>query len=81
MPTATYQEQDGALMATTDKLGTMQTRTLHVLSGGGNGESMFADGMGDPNFDADLGRVEWFGEGVRLMAIVRERLKGVSGAG
>jgi hypothetical protein len=51
----------------------MQTRTLHVLSGGGNGESMLADGMGDPNFDADLGRVEWFGES--------ERLKGVSDAG
>ena len=36
------------------KLGTMQTRTLRVLTGGDDGESMLADGMGDPNFDSDL---------------------------
>jgi type I restriction enzyme M protein len=49
------------------KLGTMQTRTLRVLTGGGDGESMLADGMGDPNFDSDLGRIfyafrQWRGE-------------------
>jgi type I restriction enzyme M protein len=49
------------------KLGAMQTRTLRVLTGGGNGESMLADGMGDPNFDSDLGRIvyafrQWRGE-------------------
>ena len=38
------------------KLGTMRTRTLRVLTGGDDGESMLADGMGDPNFDSDLGR-------------------------
>jgi len=49
------------------KLGTMQTRTLRVLTGGNDGESMLADGMGDPNFDSDLGRIvyafrQWRGE-------------------
>ena len=49
------------------KLGTMQTRTLRVLTGGDDGESMLADGMGDPNFDSDLGRIvyafrQWRGE-------------------
>ena len=49
------------------KLGTMQTRTLRVLTGGDNGESMMADGMGDPKFDSDLGRIvyafrQWRGE-------------------
>ena len=49
------------------KLGTMQTRTLRVLIGGDDGESMMADGMGDPNFDSDLGRIvyafrQWRGE-------------------
>ncbi len=39
------------------KLGTMRTRTLRVLSGGDDGESMLADGMGDPKFDSDLGRI------------------------
>jgi type I restriction enzyme M protein len=39
------------------KLGTMQTRTLRVLTGGDDGESMLADGMGDQNFDSDLGRI------------------------
>ena len=51
------------------KLGTMQTRTLRVLTGGDDGESMLADGMGDPNFDSDLGRIiyafrQWRGEPV-----------------
>ena len=45
----------------------MLTRTLRVLTGGDNGESMLADGMGDPNFDSDLGRIvyafrQWCGE-------------------
>jgi type I restriction enzyme M protein len=49
------------------KLGTMQTRTLRVLTGGGDGESMLADGMGDPRHDSDLGRIiyafrRWRGE-------------------
>ena len=49
------------------KLGTMKTRTLRVFTGGGDGESMLADGMGDPNFDSDLGRIvytfrQWRGE-------------------
>ena len=49
------------------KLGTMQTRTLRVLTGGDDGESMLADGMGDPHFDSDLGRIvysfrQWRGE-------------------
>ena len=49
------------------KLGTMLTRTLRVLTGGDDGESMLADGMGDPNFDSDLGRIvyafrQWRGE-------------------
>ncbi|MBL1218700.1 MAG: SAM-dependent DNA methyltransferase [Planctomycetes bacterium] len=49
------------------KLGTMQTRTLRVLTGGDDGESMLADGMGDPNHDSDIGRIiyafrQWRGE-------------------
>lgn len=49
------------------KLGVMQTRTLRVLSGGGDGETLLADGLGDPNPDSDLGRIvyafrQWRGE-------------------
>ncbi len=49
------------------KLGAMETRTLRVLTGGGDGESMLADGIGDPNVDSDLGRIvyafrQWRGE-------------------
>lgn len=49
------------------KLGMLQTRTLRVLTGGGDGESMLADGIGDPKFDSDLGRIvyafrQWRGE-------------------
>ncbi len=49
------------------KLGTMQTRTLRVLTGGDDGETLLADGMGDPNHDSDLGRIvyafrQWRGE-------------------
>ncbi|MXW77001.1 MAG: SAM-dependent DNA methyltransferase [Acidimicrobiaceae bacterium] len=48
-------------------LGTMQTRTLRVLTGGENGESMLADGMGDPKPDSDVGCIvyafrQWRGE-------------------
>lgn len=39
------------------KLGTMQTRTLRVLTGGDDGETMLADGLGDPNADSDIGRI------------------------
>jgi len=53
--------------SSTRKLGTMQTRTLRVLTGGDDGESMLADGMGDPKPDSDLGRIvyafrQWRGE-------------------
>lgn len=49
------------------KLGRMQTRTLRVLTGGDDGETLLADGMGDPNHDSDLGRIvyafrQWRGE-------------------
>jgi len=49
------------------KLGTMQTRTLRVLTGGDDGETLLADGMGEPNHDSDLGRIvyafrQWRGE-------------------
>lgn len=49
------------------KLGTMQTRTLRVLSGGNDGETFLADGLGDPKPNSDLGRVvyafrQWRGE-------------------
>jgi type I restriction enzyme M protein len=50
------------------KLGTLQTRTLRVLSGGDDGETLLAaDGLGDPNPDSDLGRIvyafrQWRGE-------------------
>jgi type I restriction enzyme M protein len=49
------------------KLGTMLTRTLRVLTGGDSGESMLADGMGDPKPESDIGRIvyafrQWRGE-------------------
>lgn len=49
------------------ELGTMQTRTLRVLTGGDDGESMLADGLGDPKPDSDIGRIayafrQWRGE-------------------
>lgn len=49
------------------KLGMMQTRTLRVLTGGDDGETLLADGMGDPNPDSDIGRIvyalrQWRGE-------------------
>ena len=48
-------------------LGTMETRSLRVLTGANDGESTLADGMGDPNVDSDLGRIvyafrQWRGE-------------------
>jgi type I restriction enzyme M protein len=51
------------------KLGTLQTRTLRVLTGGDDGESLLADGLGDPNADSDIGRTvdafrQWRGEPV-----------------
>ena len=49
------------------KLGTMQTRALRVLTGGDEGETLVADGQGDPNHDSDIGRIvyafrKWRGE-------------------
>jgi len=49
------------------KLGTMQTRTLRVLTGGDDGEGLLADSMGDPQPDSDTGRIvyafrQWRGE-------------------
>ncbi len=45
----------------------MQTRTLRVLTGGDDGETLLADGLGDPNADSDIGRIvyafrQWRGE-------------------
>ncbi len=39
------------------KLGTLQTRTLRVLTGGDDGETLEEDGMGDPMPDSDIGRI------------------------
>ena len=49
------------------KLGTMQTRSLRVLTGDDDGETLLADGLGDPNHDSDIGRIvyafrRWRGE-------------------
>jgi type I restriction enzyme M protein len=49
------------------KLGTLQARTLRVLTGGDDGESMLADGLGDPKPNSDIGRIvyafrQWRGE-------------------
>ncbi len=49
------------------KLGILQTRTLRVLTGGDDGETLLADGMGDPKPDSDIGRIvyafrQWRGE-------------------
>jgi N-6 DNA Methylase len=49
------------------KLGTMQTRTLRVLTGSDDGETLLADGLGDPKPAADIGRIvyafrKWRGE-------------------
>lgn len=48
------------------KLGTMETRTLRVLTGG-NDDTLLADGAGDPNHDSDIGQIvyafrQWRGE-------------------
>lgn len=49
------------------KLGTLQTRTLRVLTGGDDGETRLPGGLGDPNMDTDIGRIvytyrQWRGE-------------------
>lgn len=49
------------------KLGTMETRALRVLSGSDDGETLLADGLGDPRPDTDIGRIvyafrQWRGE-------------------
>jgi len=51
------------------KLGTMQTRTLRVLTGADDGETLRDNGLGDPRPDSDLGRIvyafrQWRGEPV-----------------
>ena len=67
LPKGGRDRKDETLFIDARKLGTMQMRTLRVLTGGDDGESMLADGMGDPNFDSDLGRIiyafrQWRGE-------------------
>ncbi|HZL34883.1 MAG TPA: class I SAM-dependent DNA methyltransferase [Tepidisphaeraceae bacterium] len=49
------------------KLGTMQTRTLRVLTGADNGATTLGDGQGDPLPNSDIGRItyafrQWRGE-------------------
>ena len=49
------------------KLGTMETRTLRVLTGVEDGETLLIDGPSDPNHDSNLGRIiyafrQWRGE-------------------
>lgn len=49
------------------KLGTMETRTLRMLTGSEDDESLLADERGDPNHDSDIGRIvyafrQWRGE-------------------
>ncbi|WP_024906120.1 type I restriction-modification system subunit M [Robbsia andropogonis] len=49
------------------KLGSMQTRTLRVLSGSEDGETLMPGGLGDPKADTDIGRIiyafrQWRGE-------------------
>lgn len=49
------------------KLGSMQTRTLRILSGCEDGETMLPGGLGDPMHDTDIGRIvyafrQWRGE-------------------
>lgn len=39
------------------KLGYLQERTLRVLTGGDDGETLLADGAGDPKPDSDIGRI------------------------
>lgn len=41
------------------KLGAMQTRTLRVLTGADDGETMLADAKGDPTPDSDIGRIAY----------------------
>ena len=49
------------------KLGTLQSKTLRVLSGCDDGETTLPGGSGDPNRDTDIGRIvyafrQWRGE-------------------
>ena len=48
-------------------LGEMETRTLRVLTGADDGDTLLADGLGDPRHDSDIGRItyafrQWRGE-------------------
>ena len=49
------------------RLGTMETRALRKLTGAEDGETRLAGGLGDPNYDSDIGRIvytfrQWRGE-------------------
>ena len=49
------------------KLGTMETRTLRVLTGNDDDETLLADRLDDPNHNSDIGRIvyafrQWRGE-------------------
>ena len=50
------------------QLGTMQTRTLRLLTGNDDGETRLADGRGDPNHDSDLGRIVYAFRAWRALA-------------
>ncbi|QVL48020.1 MAG: N-6 DNA methylase [Thiocapsa sp.] len=59
--------RDETLFIDARKLGTLQTRTLRVLTGGDGGETLLADGLGDPRPASDIGRIvyafrQWRGE-------------------
>lgn len=59
--------QNETLFIDARRLGTLQTRTLRVLTGGDNGETILADGLGDPKPNSDIGRIvyafrQWRGE-------------------
>jgi len=67
LPNGGRNRQRETLFVDARKLGTMQTRTLRVLTGGDDGETLLADGMGDPQPDSDIGRIvyafrQWRGE-------------------
>ena len=45
----------------------METRTLRLLTGGGDDVNLLSDGMDDPDHDSDIGRIvyafrQWRGE-------------------
>ena len=57
----------GTLFIDARKLGNMETRSLRVLTGGEDGGTLLAGGLGDPKHDSDIGRIvyafrQWRGE-------------------